>query len=434
MEGNAGSDRMPLLNPKVRKNSFLEVELGYTPEQAMEEAGRCADCSDKTCISGCPLNVNIPAFIAEVARGDFEKAYEIIKERNILPAVCSRVCSVNPKCERACFRRDGGERVSIAALERFVADWHNFNTNYGAEPAKESAAARRIAVIGSGPAGLACAGELAERGYEVTVYEEGPVAGGELAENMPGFRLPESALARDIASLEALGVEIITDSRCGRAEELLEVEGYEAVYIAGRSKLHAEADIKGASLKGVFSADCFLNWVCSKNKEKYYIDAPEFKSKKAVVLGSGAKALDAARSVRRFGAEVTIVSRTAESDMKVGPNELRRAKQEDIGFIFLSSPLELIGRDGHVAGVWCEKLMALGDEKTGFKYIPLYESEFEIRADIVITVADSGREYFETAENGIFSFSGDVPAAEAMSAGKKAAAVIDEYVKSRVRV
>jgi glutamate synthase (NADPH/NADH) small chain len=253
---------------------------------------------------------------------------------------------------------------------------------------------------------------------------------------MPGFRLPEAALSRDIASLETLGVEIITNSHsaCGKkAAELLESEGYEAVYIAGRSKPRAEADIKGSSLRGVFSADCFLNWVCSKDKDKYCADSPEIKGKKAVVLGSGAKALDAARSVRRFGAEVTIVSRTAENDMKVGLNEIKRAKEEDIGFIYQTSPIELLGRDGHVVGVWCEKLMALGDVKSGFKYIPLYESEFDISADLVITAADGGSEYFETAENGIFSFSGDVSAAEAMNAGKKAASVIDEYVKSRVR-
>lgn len=446
MNNNSRKQAQPLLNPKVRKNSFLEVALGYTPEQAMEEATRCLSCLEKPCASKCPMSVDIPAFIAEVAEGNFNEAYEIITKATQVPAICSRVCSTNPKCERVCSRKDGGEAVAIAALERFTADYHNLNAkveyNSDADIAEEiSANGRRIAVLGSGPAGLACAGDLAKKGYEVTVYEERSNAGGVFDYGIPGFRLPKTVVRHEIGRLEALGVEINTDSPLGcytEAEELLSGEGYEAVYISDCREVPGKLNIKGENLNGVISADYFLSWVNTKEKDRFYVNTPYVKGCRAVIIGGGVKALDSARCMRRFGAEVTLVYSCAESEINACPEEIKRAKEEDIKFIYLTSPIEFTGnREGRVNGIWCEKLMMrMGEGCDRPEYIPLYESEFEIPCDIVIVALDSVKEPYDAGEpeNGIFSFAGTATVAEAMGAGKEAAIIIDSFVRKGVRV
>ncbi len=443
MLNNAKSrHQMQLLNIKVRKNSFLEVTLGYTPDQAMEEAARCLNCKDMPCVSSCVMNVHIPAFIAEVVRGNFEKAYEIVTKASKMPSICSRVCSSNPKCEAKCRRTCGGEPVAIAALERFVADYHNFNENDSADSREEYASnGHRVAVIGSGPAGLTCAGELAEKGYEVSVFEENAAIGGQLDSSVPRFRLPKAIMLKDIDMLKKQGVEIAVNSpvaRLDEAEKLITVEGYDAVYISERNEIPARLNIRGEDLKGVISADSFMSWLNGKEISKFYVEAPYVKGCKAVVFGRTMEVLDAARCLRRFGAEVTVICPEKSFEAEACPDEILRAEEEDIKFLYLTNIIELAGnREKHVTGVYCEQLMMTvipGSNRTNL--IPLYDSEFHLPADIVVvsreTVTGNGGD--TNLDSAIFRYSGDSSVIDAMGAGKSDAALIDSFVKSRVRI
>ena len=432
---------MPLLNLKIRRNSFLEVGLGYSPDLAMKEAGRCQDCTEKTCASGCPLNVNIPSFISEVAKGNFENAYEIINRNNLMPSVCSRVCSPNPKCEHSCKRIDGAEPVSIAALERFVADYHRLNKlEVKATDNEFVGNGHRVAVISSSPAGLGCAGELARKGYEVTVYEEENRPGDLLEYGIPEFRLPKVIVRHDIENLAKLGVEFITRSSSTNyeeAEELISTGDYDAVYLADYKEPTDKFNIRGEELKGVITADNYLKSINTKDNDKYLIEDSDFKGRKAVVIGGGVKALDAARCLRRFGADVTLVFRGIESNLEACSDEIQRAKEEDIKFSFLTELVEITGRLGQVTGAYCEKLMmtkAVNSSKT--ELIPLYDSEFELPADYVIMCPEPVKEHYEVTDydSGVFSIKGAPTAVGALGAGIKAAAVIDEYIKRKVRV
>jgi glutamate synthase (NADPH/NADH) small chain len=431
MAAELKKNKMALLNLKIRNNSFLEAALGYTPEQAMKEAGRCQSCTDKSCTSGCPLNVDIPSFIAEVAKGNFEAAYEIISRKNLLPSTCSRICSADAMCERGCKLN---EPVAIAALERFAADYHRLNGLEVKNEANDNG--HKVAVVGTNPAALGCAGELLRRGYEVTIFES---AGTNC--NIPEFRLPKAILKHDLNTLAKLGAEIVTrDTACrtDEAEELLAGEDFDAVYYSENNELPGSLNIKGEELKGVITADSFLSWVSTKAKDKYYIDAPNIKKSKAVVIGGNVKALDAARSMRRFGADVTVIFRSSEGCFEAGSDEIKMAKEEGVKFMFLTDLIELTGnREGHVTGVYCEKLMltkAVNSDRE--ELIPLYESEFEIPADHVIIVPCNTGTYCEAAgdENGTFTFKGASTDIYAIAAGKNDAAVIDDYVTRKVRV
>jgi glutamate synthase (NADPH/NADH) small chain len=432
---------MPLLNLKIRRNSFLEVGHGYSLDLAMKEAARCQDCKEKTCTSGCPLNVNIPSFISEVAKGNFENAYEIISRNNLMPSVCSRVCSPNPKCEHSCKRSDGAEPVAIAALERFVADYHRLNKlTVKAAENEFIGNGRRVAVISSSPAGLGCAGELARKGYEVTVYEEDKRPGDIFEYGIPEFRLPKTIVRHDIENLARLGVDFVTSSShisYEEAEEMIAAGDFDAVYLADYKEAAGKFNIRGEDLQGVITADNYLLSVNARVKDKYLINDPDFKGRKAVVFGGGVKALDAARCLKRFGAEVTLVFRGTEGGLEACHEEIQRAKEEDIQFCFLTELVELIGNSGNVTGAYCERLMmtkAVNSNRT--ELIPLYDSEFEIPADLVILCSEPEKEHYEVTDydSGVFSIKGSPIAAQAFGAGIKAAAVIDEYIRRKALV
>lgn len=440
LNNTASRQQMQLLNIKVRKNSFLEVTLGYTPDQAMDEASRCLNCKDKPCVSGCSMNVHIPAFVTEVARGNFEKAYDIISKASKMPAICSRVCSSNPKCEAKCRRTSGAEPVAIAALERFVADFHNFNEQTSKESQEIASNGHKIAVIGSGPAGLACAGELAEKGYEVSVFEERATVGGQLDSAIPKFRLPKAIMLREIEKLRNHGVEITLKSSVGHldeAEKLISAEGYDAVYLSERNEIPARLGIRGEDLKGVLSADSFMTWLSGKEINKFYVEAPYVNGCKAVVFGRTMEVLDTARCLRRFGADVTVICPEASFAAEASADEILRAEEEDIKFLYLTNITELAGnKEKHVTGVYCEQLMMTvipGSNRTNL--IPLYDSEFHMAADIVIISREpvSGNAEDPNLDSAVFRFSGESSVIDAMGAGKNDAALIDSFVRSRVR-
>lgn len=435
-------NKMQLLNINLRRNSFLEVGLGYTPEQAIVEAGRCMDCMDKSCVLGCSLNVQIPSFISEVAKGNFEKAYEIVSEASLMPAVCSRVCSSRAKCKMQCSRAKDGEPVAIAALERFVADYHNLSELASEEAPKEFVSnGFKVAVIGAGPAGLACAAQLAAKGYKVTVFEERATAGGGFDCSVPRFRLPKAILRQEIDMLKRRGFEIITNSSDGRlddTEKLISESGYAAVYISEYTELPVKLNIIGENLEGVISADSFLSWLSAKEENKFYVEAPYVKGTKTIVFGSGVKALDAARCMRRFGSEVTVICPYAESEMDADAEEIQRAKEEGISFLFLTNIVEFSGNDaGQVESVFCEQLMVTTFPDSNLtKLISLYESEFEMPADVVIVsyTTTEGKSKTPDYDSAIFCFKGDSSSISAMSTGKHDAELIDSFVKSKVRL
>ena len=310
-------NEMPVQDPKVRGKNFSEVALGYSEEQAMDEAGRCLHCKNKPCVSGCPVNIDIPEFIAEVAKGEFENAYKILTASNSLPAVCGRVCPQENQCEGKCVRGIKCESVAIGRLERFVADRHNEHS--AEKPEKPSSNGHKVAVIGSGPSGLACAGDLAKKGYAVTIFEALHTPGGVLVYGIPEFRLPKSIVAKEIDTLRDLGVEIAVNMVVGKTisiDELIHDEGYEAVFIGSGAGLPRFMNIPGENLKGVYSANEFLTRV---NLMKAYLDSsdtPVKKSKKVVVVGGGNVAMDAARSALRLGADdVYIVYRRSLEEL-----------------------------------------------------------------------------------------------------------------------
>ena len=369
-------------DPKVRATNFEEVCLGYNKEEAMEEASRCLNCKNAQCIKGCPVSIQIPDFIAAVKEGDIEKAYEVISESSALPAVCGRVCPQESQCEGKCIRGIKGEAVSIGKLERFVADWAREN-NIKPQGAAEKNG-HKVAVIGSGPAGLTCAGDLAKLGYDVTIFEALHEAGGVLVYGIPEFRLPKSkVVAAEVENVKSLGVKMETNVIIGRSvtiDELMEKEGFEAVFIGSGAGLPRFMGIPGEQAKGVFSANEFLtrNNLMKAFKEGY--DTPIARGKKVVVVGGGNVAMDAARTALRLGAEVHIVYRRSEAELPARVEEVHHAKEEGVIFDLLQNPTEiLVDEEGCVKGIRIIK-MELGepDESGRRSPVEIPGSEYEI--------------------------------------------------------
>ena len=378
---------MPEQDPKVRARNFQEVALGYTAEMAIEEAGRCLKCKNPKCVEGCPVNVRIPEFIAKVQEGDFKAAYEIITSTNALPALSGRVCPQESQCEARCVRGIKGEPVAIGRLERFVADWYRENINEMPEKAEHNGI--KVAVVGSGPAGMTAASDLAKMGYAVTMFEALHTAGGVLVYGIPEFRLPKAIVANEITKLQAQGVEVMTNMVIGRVlsiDELFEM-GYKAIFVGSGAGLPMFMNIPGESLNGVFSANEYLT---RTNLMKAYTpeaDTPIIQSKAVAVVGGGNVAMDAARCAMRLGAEhVYIVYRRGEAEMPARLEEQHHAKEEGIEFKTLCNPTAIIGdENGRVCGMKCVR-MELGEPDASGRRRPIEipGSEFILDVDTVI--------------------------------------------------
>lgn len=454
-------NEMPSQAPDVRNKNFLEVALGYTQEVAIDEAQRCLNCKNKPCVKGCPVNIQIPDFIQQIANGDFSKAYDIISESSSLPAVCGRVCPQESQCEKFCVRGIKTEPVGIGRLERFVADWHNAQED--AEVVKPAPNGHKVAVIGSGPAGLTCAGDLAKKGYDVTVFEALHLAGGVLVYGIPEFRLPKSIVQKEVDGLKALGVKIETNMVIGRVitiDELMGEMGFEAVFIGSGAGLPRFMNIPGENLNGVFSANEFLTRTNLMKAYKDNATTPIVKAKKVAVVGGGNVAMDAARCAKRLGAdEVYIVYRRSEEELPARREEVEHAKEEGIIFKVLNNPVEILpNEDGNVGGIKCIK-MELGepDESGRRRPVPVENSEFVIDVDAVImSIGTSPNPLIKattdgldtqrwggiiadetglTSREGVFAGGDAVTGAAtvilAMGAGKTAAAGIDEYIQNK---
>ena len=378
---------MPSQDPNVRNKNFDEVALGYTEEQALDEAQRCLNCKAKPCMTGCPVMVHIPEFIAEVAKGNFEEAYQIISHTSALPAVCGRVCPQENQCEKYCVRGVKGEPVGIGRLERFVADWHNAHCTEA--PAKPASNGHRVAVVGSGPAGLTCAGDLARKGYDVTVFEALHLAGGVLVYGIPEFRLPKSIVQKEVDGLKALGVTIATDTVVGRTitvDELMEEQGFEAVFIGSGAGLPMFMNIPGVNYKGVFSANEFLTRINLMKAYKPESDTPIVHPKKVAVVGGGNVAMDAARCAKRLGAEVYIVYRRGMEELPARKEEVELAEEEGIIFKTLNNPVEILADENdNVTKIRCIQ-MELGEPDASGRRRPVEipGSEFDLDVDCVI--------------------------------------------------
>ncbi len=379
--------KMPEQEPTVRNKNFKEVSLGYTEEMAMAEANRCLNCKNKPCVSGCPVNVQIPDFIALVAKGDFKGAYEKISETSSLPAVCGRVCPQESQCEGKCVRGIKGESVGIGRLERFVADYYMENCERSVPEIKPNG--KKVAVIGAGPSGLTCAGDLAKLGYKVTVFEAFHTAGGVLVYGIPEFRLPKKIVAKEIEGLKAMGVEIMTDMVIGKVlsvDEIIDM-GYEAVFIGSGAGLPMFMGIEGEGSVGVYSANEFLTRI---NLMKAYLDeydTPIKKVNSVAVVGGGNVAMDAARCAKRLGAEhVYVIYRRGEEEMPARKEEVHHAKEEEIEFKLLCNPTRIVSdENGHVTAIECIK-MQLGEPDASGRRRPeeIKGSEFMLDVDSVI--------------------------------------------------
>ncbi len=387
---------MPTQAPAVRARNFDEVALGYTEEIAIDEAMRCLNCKNMPCVDGCPVKIHIPAFIERIKEGDFEGAYEIIARSSSLPAVCGRVCPQETQCESKCVRGIKGESVGIGRLERFVADWHN---TFASEPPKRPEAnGHRVAVVGSGPSGLTCAGDLARLGYAVTVFEALHTAGGVLVYGIPEFRLPKAIVQKEVDGLKALGVTVETNAVIGKTltvDELFNM-GFEAVFIGSGAGLPSFMGIPGEALKGVYSANEFLTRSNLMKAYRENSDTPIMRGGRVAVVGGGNVAMDAARTALRLGAErVSIVYRRSLEELPARREEVEHAAEEGIEFCLLASPIEILGyknekdprdpKNGFVRGLRCIR-MALGepDAKGRRRPVELPGSEFEMEADTVI--------------------------------------------------
>ena len=337
---------MPVQDGIERSKNIHEVALGYTKEMAMEEAERCLSCKHKPCMNGCPVAVNIPAFIQEVKNGNFEQAYYIIKQTSALPAVCGRVCPQENQCEKYCVRAIKGESVGIGRLERFVADWARENLKE--EVVVPASNGHKVAIVGAGPSGLTCAQDLAKLGYEVTVFEALHVAGGVLVYGIPEFRLPKAIVQHEIDSLIQMGVKIECDSVIGRTETIDELfeEGYEAVFVGSGAGLPNFMGLEGENLKGVFSANEYLTRFNLMKAYKEDSTTPIYKANRCVVVGGGNVAMDAARSAKRLGADVTIVYRRSMEELPARHEEVEHAMEEGIKFQLLTNPVKVLGQDG----------------------------------------------------------------------------------------
>ncbi|MDE7406592.1 MAG: NADPH-dependent glutamate synthase [Clostridiales bacterium] len=380
-------NKMPVQNPKVRARNFDEVALGYTEQQACDEAERCLNCKNKPCQSGCPVGIDIPAFIQKIKDGDYEGAYQVIAKSSSLAAVCGRVCPQETQCESKCVRGKNGEPVAIGRLERFVADYHNAHKS--ASVNKPRSNGHKVAVVGSGPAGLSCAGELSSRGYEVTVFEALHTAGGVLVYGIPEFRLPKKIVADEIENLKARGVKFEVNTVIGRTllvDELFD-DGYEAMFIGSGAGLPNFMKIKGEDLKGVYSANEFLTRVNLMKAYRSDSDTPIKHSKAVAVVGGGNVAMDATRCALRLGAErVVLVYRRSEAELPARKEEVEHAKEEGVEFMMLTAPVEVLG-DEHknVRALLCQK-MELGEPDASGRRrpVPIPNSEFELEVDTVI--------------------------------------------------
>ncbi len=449
-------------DPKVRATNFEEVCLGYNKEEAMEEAGRCIDCKNAQCIKGCPVSIDIPGFIREVKTGNIEGAYQVISKYSALPAVCGRVCPQESQCEAKCIRGIKGDALSIGKLERFVADWARENN---VKPQKDTAdKGKKVAVIGSGPAGLTCAGDLAKMGYDVTIFEALHEAGGVLSYGIPEFRLPKSTVvASEVENVKSLGVKIETNTVVGKAvtvDDLMEKEGFEAVFIGSGAGLPRFMGIPGENANGVFSANEYLtrNNLMKAFREDYA--TPIRGGKKVAVVGGGNVAMDAARTALRLGAEVHIVYRRGEAELPARVEEVHHAKEEGIQFHLLANPKEiLVDENGWVKGMVCIE-MELGEPDESGRRRPVEKagSEFTLELDTVIMSLGTspnplissttqglevnrrkcivaGEENGATSKPGVFAGGDAVTGAAtvilAMGAGKAAAKGIDEYLSNK---
>lgn len=461
---------MPSQKPSVRAHNFDEVATGYSAETAVDEALRCLGCKNMPCVSGCPVNIHIPEFIAKVKDGDFEGAYQIIHKTSSLPAVCGRVCPQETQCEAKCVRGIKGEPVGIGRLERFVADWHNAHSDVTPEVAPSNG--HRVAVVGSGPSGLTCAGDLAKKGYKVTVFEALHTAGGVLVYGIPEFRLPKSIVRKEVDNLVAMGVDVETNVVIGKTltvDELFE-QGFEAVFIGSGAGLPNFMGIPGESYKGVYSANEFLT---RSNLMKAYRedpDTPIMKGGKVAVVGGGNVAMDAARTALRLGADkVYIVYRRSMEELPARREEVEHAEEEGIEFLLLNNPVEILGyentddrrdpRNGFVTGMKCIK-MQLGepDERGRRRPIPIEGSEFVLDVDtVVISIGTSPNPLIKsttaglevnkrggiiveedtgaTTKEGVYAggdaVTGAATVISAMGAGKTAAKAIDEYLSNK---
>ena len=451
---------MPEQDPKVRARNFKEVALGYTPEQAIEEANRCLKCKNPKCVGGCPVNIRIPEFIAKVQEGDFKAAYEIISTTNALPALSGRVCPQESQCECYCVRGIKGEPVAIGRLERFCADWYRENIN--AMPEKVESNGIKVAVVGSGPAGMTAAAELAKKGYAVTMFEALHTAGGVLVYGIPEFRLPKAIVANEVKKLEALGVEVMTNMVIGRVltiDELFEM-GYKAVFVGSGAGLPMFMNIPGEALKGVMSANEYLTRTNLMKAYDENADTPVIQSKAVAVVGGGNVAMDAARCGMRLGAEhVYIVYRRGEAEMPARLEEVHHAKEEGIELKTLCNPVEIIGDEtGRVCGMKCVR-MELGEPDASGRRRPVEipGSEFILDVDTVVMSLgtnpnplirsttpglDTNRkgclivnENEMTTREGVFAGGDAVTGAAtvilAMGAGKKAAEAIHNFIQSK---
>ena len=378
---------MPSQDPQVRSGNFDEVALGYTEAQALDEAQRCLHCKNKPCMQGCPVMVHIPNFIAKVAEGDFEAAYQIIAATSALPAVCGRVCPQESQCEKYCVRGIKGESVGIGRLERFVADWHREHAT--AAPEKPVSNGHKVAVVGSGPAGLTCAGDLARKGYDVTVFEALHLAGGVLVYGIPEFRLPKAIVQKEVDGLKAMGVTIATDTVIGRTvsiDELQQEMGFEAVFIGSGAGLPMFMDIPGVNYRGVYSANEFLTRINLMKAYRPDSDTPIQHPRKVAVVGGGNVAMDAARCAKRLGAEVSIVYRRGMEELPARKEEVEHAEEEGIVFRTLCNPVEILANENDdVTGIRCIR-MELGEPDASGRRRPIEVkgSEFELDVDCVI--------------------------------------------------
>ena len=378
---------MPSQDPQVRSGNFDEVALGYTEAQALDEAQRCLHCKNKPCMQGCPVMVHIPDFIAKVAEGDFEAAYQIIAATSALPAVCGRVCPQESQCEKYCVRGIKGESVGIGRLERFVADWHRQHT--AAAPEKPASNGHKVAVVGSGPAGLTCAGDLARKGYDVTVFEALHLAGGVLVYGIPEFRLPKAIVQKEVDGLKAMGVTIATDTVIGRTvsiDELQQEMGFEAVFIGSGAGLPMFMDIPGVNYRGVYSANEFLTRINLMKAYRPDSDTPIQHPRKVAVVGGGNVAMDAARCAKRLGAEVSIVYRRGMEELPARKEEVEHAEEEGIVFRTLCNPVEILADENDdVTAIRCIR-MELGEPDASGRRRPIEVkgSEFDLDVDCVI--------------------------------------------------